>query len=93
MTINYAVFDGFGELLTIIVADTKEQFAIALDDFADEYSEGCSLQGEITDRDWETINAANSNISVLFDISGDQELEVMGVACRDYTHFPPKEYV
>lgn len=87
MTNTFAVFDGFGELLTIIRADTPNQFAIALDDFADEHIEGCSLQGEVEKRDWETLTFVGC-MSVLFDISGGHELEVKGVSCRDYTHYP-----
>lgn len=86
MTNTFAVFDGFGELLSIIIADTPNQLEIALDDFAGEYIEGCSLQGQVEKRDWETLTFAGC-MSVLFDISGDQELEVKGVGCRDYTHY------
>lgn len=90
MTNVIAVFDGFGSLLTIIRADTKHQLSCALDDFADEYLEGCCLQEPITDRDWDAIGSAFEGgcISILCDISGDNQLEIKGVPLRDYTHFP-----
>jgi len=88
---HFAVFDGFGELLTIIEANTKHQLRFAIDDFADEYIEGCSLQREITERDWQALVAASPNISVLFDIPGGYVLEVKGVTIRSHTHYPPEE--
>lgn len=86
-----AVFDGFGELLTCIKADTKEQLTLAINEFADEWHEGCRLQEEITERDWETITNVFdvSFISVVCDVSNGYELELKGVNYRDYTHTAP----
>lgn len=91
MTNVIAVFDGFGDLLTIIVADTKHQLTCALNELVDEYYEDdLGLEEPITDRDWDTLMSAfeGSCISIICDFSGDRHLEIKGVPMRDYTHFP-----
>lgn len=83
----FTVFNEFGDFIAAIEADNKNQLALAIDDLAGEYMDGGALQGDIDDRDWETLTSAMTNISVVFDVSGGVEFEVKGVQVRSYTHY------
>ena len=92
MTHHIAVFDGFGELLTIIAVNNKYQLKIALNDFAYEHFTGCRLQGDISGRDWDSLTKERKmGISILCDITSDYELELKGVNMRDYSDLPQED--